>query len=102
MVAVSNVKARHGINRCTNTCHRVTVIDQPDCVLNAVIGGQVSDWCTRRRGGNQAFNFVTVRVRHQDRAGLRVERLDLAYPVVFLVRAREFMFTNAVGVVIGD
>ena len=71
-------------------------------MADAVIGGDVGDRRAGRGGGDQLLGFVAVRVRKQDRAGLGVERLDLANAVVFLVHAGEFVLADAIGIVVGD
>ena len=102
VVAVGDVEVGHGADHRADARDGRFVVDQPDSVLDAVIGGQVGN---RRAGGgigDQFFGLVAVRVGEQDRAGLRVECLNLADAVVFLVRAGEFVLADAIGVVVGD
>jgi hypothetical protein len=101
-VAVGDVEVGHGADHGADARDCRFVVDQPDGVLDAVVGGEVGDRRAGGGSGDQLLGLVAVRVGEQDRAGLRVERLDLAHAVVFLVRAGEFVLADAVAVVVGD
>ena len=68
-------------------------------MADAIVGGQVGDGGAGCGLGKQALGFIAVRVGKQRRAGLGIERFNLAHAVVFLVRPREFMLADAVAVV---
>ena len=99
MVAVGDVERRHGVEGGGDVANQRLVADDPDRMADAVVGG---DFGRRGAGaslGEQTVGRWRVRVGQQDRAGLGIERLDLPYPVVFLVRAGELVLLDAPGVV---
>ena len=65
-------------------------------MAHAVIGGDIDRGLTRRGAREHRVDVRRVRVSKHDRAGLRVHRLDLADPIVFLGERRQFVFANAV------
>ena len=100
MVTVGDVERMHGVESRGQTGLGIAVANGPERVPNAVQPG-VGVRCARRGGGNEGVDFGRGRVDQQHRTGLGVERVDLAHAVVFLVRTGEFVFADAVGVVIG-
>ena len=101
MVAVGDVERVHGIEFLADGGDGRRLGNGPGSVAYAV-GDDIGYWLAIRRCSDQCINDGGLRVGQQHRAGLCVERFDLANAIVFLVRAREFVLADAVGVVIGD
>ena len=100
VVAVGNVELIHGIKAAGEQLDVGIVVDHPQGMAHAVIGGEI---VLRRRIEIFLHHFVHHRVLpvgEKDRAGLCIEGIDLAYAVVFLIRARELVATNTVAIVL--
>ena len=101
-MAVGDVDRRQGIEGAAELADGRVVGDHPELVAHAVVGGDVD---LRRAGGRlrqQRVDRRRVRVADHHRAGLRVDRLDLADAVVFLHRRRQLVLADAVGGVVGE
>ena len=101
-MAIGDVQRRQGFNGRSDACNVIGVVDDPQGVAHARIGGEV-----RCRGGcgrlfQNAVDHRTGRMGKEDGSGLRIERLDLPDAIIFLVGAGEFMATDASFVVGGD
>ena len=71
-------------------------------MLHAIVGGDIH---LRRRLRNLVHDRIHrggAAIGQKHRAGLGVQRLNLAHAVVFLVGAGEFVLADAVAVVIGN
>ena len=70
-------------------------------MAHAVVGGDVDRGLAGRGARQHRVDLAARSGSQHDRAGLRVDRLDLAYPVVFLGRRRQFVLADAVAGVVG-
>ncbi len=102
VMPVRDIEGRQGIGGARQRRDRRLVADRPELMAHAVVGGDVH--LGRTRGGfrQHGVDVGSRRIGDHDRAGLRVDGLDLMDPVVFLDRGRELMLADAVGGVIGE
>ena len=101
-MAVGDVDRRQGVEGAAELADGRIVGDHPELVAHAVVGGDVD---LPRAGGRlrqQGVDLRRVRVADHHRAGLRVDRLDLAHAVVFLQRRGQLVLADAVGGVVGE
>ena len=99
VVAVGDIERGHGVERCGDARLDRGVADHPQGVAHAVEFGIGIRRAGRRRS-QDGVDLGRGRVGQQHRAGLGVERVDLAHAVVFLVGAGELVLADAVGVVV--
>ena len=101
-MAVGDIERRQGIDRAGQRRDGCVVADHPELVAHAVIGGDVE----RRRGVRSArehgVDLRRRRIAEHDRAGLRIDRFDLAHAVVFLGRRRVLVPADAIAGVVGE
>ena len=101
-MAVGDVDRRQGIEGAGELVDGRVVGDHPELVAHAVVGGDVD---LRLAGGGlrqHGVDLRRVRVADHHRAGLRIDRLDLAHAVVFLHRRGQLVLADAVGGVVGE
>ena len=101
-MAVGDIDGVHGVKAGADFGDGIFVVDDPESVLYTVVGGDIDQWLGF---SDVRQNRIHVRLRfvgQQHRAGLSVQRFDLAHTIIFLGRTGVFMFTDAVGIVIGD
>ena len=101
-MAVGDIERRQGLDRAGQRRDGLFVADHPELMAHAVIGSDVDD---RRAGGGaleQGVDRRRRRIGEHHRAGLRVDRLDLAHAVVLLGRRRVLVLADAILRVSGD
>src|SRR5262249_49493408 len=81
---------------------RRVVVDHPELMAHAVVGGHVDVGGARGGAGQRRIDLRGGGIAHHHRAGLSVDGLDLADAVVFLDRGRVLVLANAVAGVIGE
>ena len=101
-MAVGDIERRQGVDGARQRLDRRRVVDHPQLVAHAVVGGDVDR--RRLRGGarQQGVDHRRRRIGQHDQAGLRLDRLDLTHAVVFLHRRRQLVLADAVLGVSGD
>ena len=102
MVTIGDVERRHGAEDLADLRQACRLLDDPDRVPDAVIRRHIGNRHALGSQCDQPLGRRAVRVGKQHRPGLCIERLDLAYPVVFLVRPGELVLADAVALVGGD
>jgi hypothetical protein len=102
MVTIGDVECWHGAEHLADLRQACSLIDDPERVSDAVLRRHIGNRHALGGECDQALGRRAVRVGEQHRPGLRIERLDLAYPVVFLVRPGELVLADAVALVGGD
>ena len=95
-MAVSDIERGQSIDSARERRDRRLVVDHPELVAYAVVGGDVDRRLFRRGAREQAVDPGRIRIGQHDRAGLRIDRLDLAHAVVFLRRRRQLVLADAV------
>jgi hypothetical protein len=102
VMAVGDIERRQGIDGAGQRRDGLIVADHPELVPNAVIGGDVE--CRRgvRSAREHGVDLRRRRVAEHDRPGLRVDRFDLAHPVVFLGRRGVLVAADAIAGVVGE
>ena len=101
-MAISNVKRIHGIKCSRYLFNQGIITNHPEQMANTAISHQINirnTFCGRHQHG---VDLLLRLIGQQHRAGLRVQGLDLANPVVFLVRAGKLMLANPVTVIGSD
>ena len=101
-MAVGDIERRQGIDRAGQRRDGFVVADHPELVPHAVIGGDVECRIAGRGAREHGVDLRRRRVAEHDRAGLRVDRFDLAHPVVFLGRRGVLVAADAIAGVVGE
>ena len=99
---IGNIESRHGIEAARNVIDQRPVADNPEAVTDAVVCNKIN---LGRISRHPRKNFIHGRIGpagEQHRTRLRIERLDLADPIIFLGRPGELVPANTVGVVCTD
>ena len=96
MMAVGNIKCGQGVDGAGKRGGGRCVVDHPELMAHAVVGGYIDRGRARRRARQYRVDARRIRVSQHDRSGLRVHGLDLADPIVFLGKRRQFMLADAV------
>jgi len=99
---VRDIELRQGVDRAGQRRDGVRVVDDPELVADAVVGGDVDVRAARRGAPQQGDDLRGGRIGDHHRPGLGIDRLDLAHAVVFLDGGRELVLADAVAGVIGD
>ena len=95
-MAVGNIERGQSVDSARECRDRRFVLDQPELVAHAVVGCDIDCGSFRSGAGEQRVDRWRLRIGEHDRAGLRVDRLDLAHAVVFLHRRRQLVLADAV------
>ena len=101
-MAVGNIKCRQRVDGARERRDRRVVASHPELMAHAVIGGNVD---SRLAGGGARQHGIDLRRRRisqHDRAGLGIDRFDLADAIVFLGDRRQFVLADAIAGVSGD
>jgi hypothetical protein len=101
MMTIRNIQRFHGIEGMADLLDHGRVLHYPECVSDTIIGLQVDVRHASRHALEQGINIRLRLIGQQYRAGLGIQSLYLAYPVILLVRAGEFMLANPVTVIGG-
>ena len=95
-MAVGDIERGQGVDGARERGDRRLVVDHPELVAHAVVRGDVDRRSCRGGAREQGVDRRRRRIGQHDRAGLRVDRLDLAHAVVFLHRRRQLVLADAV------
>src|SRR5262245_30794874 len=101
VVTVGDVYRREGFEGVRKLVGHCRVGNAPKLVTDTVVGGDIDlrlAGCRLRQNG---VDLGRVRISAHDRSGLRIDGLDLAYPVVFFHRRRELVFAYSVRPIFG-
>src|SRR5215468_8006605 len=94
VVTVGDVYRREGFKSARKLVDGCRVGNTPKLVTNAVVGGDINlrlaGGCLRQNG----VDFGCSRISAHHRSGLRIDGLDLAYPVVLFHRSRELVLAD--------
>ena len=101
-MSVADIERRQGIDRARQRCDGRFVINHPKLVAHAVVGGGVNVGRALGRACQQGIDLRGGGIGQHDRAGLRIDRLDLANAVVFLDGGRVLVLADTVAVVVGN
>ena len=70
------------------------IAQDPDCMADIVIGGKIEFGGSFHHTPDQSIDLFPLAVGHQNRPGLRPNRIDVQRSLPLLVRAREFVLPD--------
>ena len=101
VVAVGDVEAGHGIEESGDARLLHLVRHHPEGVADTVVGGQIVEGFSLADTGDDLVHLLPVTVGEEDRSGLGIQGVDLAHPVVLLLRPGELVAADPVALVVG-
>ena len=102
VMAVGDIERAHGLEGTCKLADRAAVGNHPELVHDVVVGRHGHVRIALGGALQQPVDLRGVRIGHHHRAGLGVERLDLAHAVGFLGRRGEFVPADAPVLVTGE
>ena len=102
VMAVGNIKRGQGVDGARERGDRRIVVDHPELMAHAVVRGDVDRGVVGRSALQYCVDLRRGRISQHHRAGLRIDRFDLADPIVFLGDGGQLMLADAIAGVGGD
>src|SRR5438105_6291823 len=95
MMAIGDVKRAHSTEGSLDKADIARIGERPRGVPHAVDGRKITGGFCVRFVCKQIIEFADSAVDEEDGPGLRIQGLDVADAVVFLVNARQLMFLDS-------